>query len=62
MVIASDPAMELDSLTARIARVVRERRYVSGATLADVAAQAGVSKTILSRIENGHGNPSIETL
>jgi transcriptional regulator with XRE-family HTH domain len=54
--------MELDSLTARIARVVREQRYVSGATLAEVATAAGLSKAILSRIENGHGNPSIETL
>jgi transcriptional regulator with XRE-family HTH domain len=54
--------MDLDSLNARIARVVRERRYVSGATLAEVAAEAGLSKTILSRIENGHGNPSVETL
>jgi transcriptional regulator with XRE-family HTH domain len=54
--------MELDSLTARIARVVREQRYVSGATLAEVASAAGLSKAILSRIENGHGNPSIETL
>jgi len=53
---------ELEVLTARIARVVRERRYVSGATLAEVAVRAGLSKTILSRIENGHGNPSVETL
>ena len=53
---------ELESITARIARVVRERRYVSGATLGELAAESGLSKTILSRIENGHGNPSVETL
>jgi transcriptional regulator with XRE-family HTH domain len=54
--------MDLESLTAHVARVVRERRYVTGATLGQVAAEAGLSKTILSRIENGHGNPSLETL
>lgn len=53
---------ELESLTQRIARVIRERRYVTGATLGEVAGEAGLSKTILSRIENGHGNPSVETL
>ncbi|MCW2989665.1 MAG: helix-turn-helix protein [Solirubrobacterales bacterium] len=54
--------MELDALNERIARVVRERRRERGATLAAVADDAGLSRTILSRIENGHGNPSIETL
>ncbi|MBV9820197.1 MAG: helix-turn-helix transcriptional regulator [Solirubrobacterales bacterium] len=54
--------MEFDSLTARISRVVRERRRQTGDTLSQVAARAGLSKTILSRIENGHGNPSIDTL
>jgi transcriptional regulator with XRE-family HTH domain len=52
----------LESLTARIARTVRQRRYESGATLSEVAAKAGLSKTIVGRIENGRGNPSLETL
>ncbi|MGI8711622.1 MAG: helix-turn-helix domain-containing protein [Solirubrobacteraceae bacterium] len=53
---------ELGSVNLRIARVMRARRYVSGATLGELARASGLSKTILSRIENGHGNPSVETL
>lgn len=52
----------LESLTAQIARTVRQRRYETGATLSEVAAKAGLSKTIVGRIENGRGNPSLETL
>lgn len=53
---------DLESLGAQIARVVRARRRASGATLDDLAARSGLSRTILSRIENGRGNPSVETL
>ena len=55
-------AADLDRLTRQIARVLREQRLAAGATLADLARETGLSKTILGRIENGHGNPSIETL
>src|SRR4051794_24564825 len=53
---------EAAALHQRIAAVVRARRRERGASLADVAAESGLSKAILSRIENGAGNPSIETL
>jgi XRE family transcriptional regulator, regulator of sulfur utilization len=55
-------AGQLVSLNQRIARVVRERRRLTGTTLADLARSSGLSKTILTRIENGDGNPSVETL
>ncbi len=53
---------QLVSLNQRIAAVVRERRHLAGMTLGELAHASGLSKTILSRIENGHGNPSVETL
>jgi transcriptional regulator with XRE-family HTH domain len=53
---------ELESLGAQIAGVIRARRRASGQTLEEVASRSGLSKTILSRIENGRGNPSVETL
>ncbi len=53
---------EFESVNQRIASVVRKHRHASGATLGEVARASGLSKTILSRIENGHGNPSVETL
>jgi len=53
---------ELESLGAQIAGVIRARRRASGQTLDEVATRSGLSKTILSRIENGRGNPSVETL
>jgi transcriptional regulator with XRE-family HTH domain len=52
----------LESLGAQIARVIRTRRRASGQTLDELATRSGLSKTILSRIENGRGNPSVETL
>jgi transcriptional regulator with XRE-family HTH domain len=46
----------------RIAGFIRARRRASGLTLDELATRSGLSKTILSRIENGRGNPSVETL
>jgi transcriptional regulator with XRE-family HTH domain len=53
---------ELESLGVRIAAVIRMRRHAAALTLDELAARSGLSKTILSRIENGRGNPSVETL
>jgi transcriptional regulator with XRE-family HTH domain len=53
---------QLVSLNQRIARVLRERRRLTDTTLVELARTSGLSKTILTRIENGDGNPSIETL
>jgi len=53
---------DLGSVGGRIGRAVRARRRASGATLEELASRSGLSRTILSRIENGRGNPSVETL
>jgi XRE family transcriptional regulator, regulator of sulfur utilization len=53
---------ELASLGARIGGGIRARRHTAGHTLEELASRSGLSKTILSRIENGRGNPSVETL
>jgi transcriptional regulator with XRE-family HTH domain len=53
---------ELETLSAQIAGVIRARRHGAGLTLDELASRSGLSKTILSRIENGRGNPSVETL
>jgi transcriptional regulator with XRE-family HTH domain len=53
---------DLDALAARIGRVVRAERVAQGWSLGDLGRAAGLSKTILARIERGEGNPSIETL
>jgi transcriptional regulator with XRE-family HTH domain len=48
----------LDSVGRRL-RTVREQR---GVTLTDVAARTGISKSTLSRLENGQRRPSLELL
>jgi transcriptional regulator with XRE-family HTH domain len=53
------PARELNR---RLGRTIRAHRLAQGSSLTELAAAAGVSKTILGRIEAGDGNPSIETL
>lgn len=52
----------LDQLTVQIARSVRAHRQSRGLTVAALAAKAGLSKSSLATIENGLGNPSVETL
>jgi transcriptional regulator with XRE-family HTH domain len=52
----------LVELNAHVARRVRARRNAQGWSLAVLAERAGLSKTIVARIESGDGNPSIETL
>lgn len=56
------PTDDLSALSGRIGRVVRATRTAKGLSLGDLARASGLSKTILSRIEAGDGNPSIETL
>jgi transcriptional regulator with XRE-family HTH domain len=50
------------ALTESIGRSVRALRTARSLSLGDLARAAGLSRTILSRIESGGGNPSIETL
>jgi XRE family transcriptional regulator, regulator of sulfur utilization len=53
---------DLGTLSRRIGRTVRTDRLAQGWSLGDLARAAGLSKTIVARIERGEGNPSIETL
>lgn len=55
-------ADELPGVIMRVARTIRAHREARGLSLTQTAARAGLSKTILSTIEAGAGNPSIETL
>jgi transcriptional regulator with XRE-family HTH domain len=52
----------LGELNANIARIVRSLRHARGWSLGVLAERAGLSKTIVAKIETGDGNPSIETL
>ena len=52
----------LDELNSGIAREIRALRGARGWSLATLASRAGLSKTIVAKIESGDGNPSLETL
>ncbi|BCJ51181.1 XRE family transcriptional regulator [Actinoplanes sp. NBRC 14428] len=54
----SQPAAPL----AAIAAALRRERERVGISLAELARRAGLAKSTLSQLENGTGNPSIETL
>lgn len=45
-----------------IARNVRRAREQRGMSVSALAAEAGISKSTLSELERGNGNPSIDTL
>jgi transcriptional regulator with XRE-family HTH domain len=53
---------DLTVLGRRLGRTVRAHRTAQGRSLSDLARAAGLSKTILGRIEAGDANPSMETL
>lgn len=53
-----EPATPLD----RIATAVRRERGRLGLSMSELAKRAGVSKSTLSQLESGSGNPSVETL
>jgi XRE family transcriptional regulator, regulator of sulfur utilization len=55
-------APALDQLTVQIARSIRAHRQTRGLSVAALAAKAGISKSSLTTIEAGLGNPSVETL
>lgn len=52
----------MDDLRTRIARTLRRERETSGLSVSELARRAGVSKATVSQLENGSGNPSVETL
>src|SRR5215472_9838338 len=54
--------LSLDRITNLLAQSVRAHRESRGLSLGALAQKAGVSKTSLSKIEAGQGNPSLEVL
>ena len=57
----SEPVAELD-LEAAIGRNVRELRLAHGLSVSDMALRAGISKAMLSKIENANTSCSLTTL
>jgi transcriptional regulator with XRE-family HTH domain len=51
-----------ESSESRVGLKMKHRRLLRGLTLKVLAEQAGCSESMLSRIENGTANPSINTL
>ncbi|QQN78017.1 helix-turn-helix transcriptional regulator [Streptomyces sp. XC 2026] len=49
-------------LIGTIAASIRRERNRTGLSLTEVARRAGIAKSTLSQLENGTGNPSVETL
>lgn len=56
------PRPEDRNLDHHIGQVLREKRQAQSLTIADVASLAGVSRGMLSKIENGQVSTSLETL
>ena len=59
---AGSPTDLEEALGAAIARRVREFRLQLGWTVGQLAAQSGMSKGMLSKIENAQASPSLATL
>ncbi|WP_231363467.1 helix-turn-helix domain-containing protein [Thioalkalivibrio sulfidiphilus] len=61
---APEPATHAEdrNLDQHIGHVLREKRQAQSLTIADVADLAGVSRGMLSKIENGQVSTSLETL
>jgi transcriptional regulator with XRE-family HTH domain len=53
---------ELEHVNRGMATAISDRRRALGLSISELARTAGLSKTILGRIESGRGNPSVETL
>jgi transcriptional regulator with XRE-family HTH domain len=52
----------LNDISSSIARAVRTHRRARELSIGELAKRAGLSKTLVSRLEAGVGNPSVETL
>src|SRR6201991_2601425 len=50
------------TIAATIAAALRRERERAGVSLTELARRAGIAKSTLSQLENGSGNPSVETL
>ena len=44
------------------ARLLREKREAMGLSMNEIAARAGLSHTMISRVERGLRNPTLDTL
>jgi transcriptional regulator with XRE-family HTH domain len=53
---------DIGELSGRIGQAIRTHRLAQGLSVAEMARACGLSRSILTRIESGTGNPSIETL
>jgi transcriptional regulator with XRE-family HTH domain len=52
----------LVDVAGRLGRLVKAQRTAMGLSLGELGREAGLSKTIVAKIESGEGNPSVETL
>lgn len=52
----------MEDLRTRLARTLRREREAASLSVSELARRAGVSKATVSQLENGAGNPSVETL
>jgi transcriptional regulator with XRE-family HTH domain len=52
----------VDFAKAGIGRDLKRKREKAGLTQSQVAAKAGIRMETLSRLENGHGNPTVGTV
>ncbi len=57
-----EPEAIADSLARYLGSTIRELRQKHGLTIADVAEQAGISRGMLSKIENAQTSTSLDTL
>ena len=57
-----DQGANLPSLEETVGAAIREQRQKHGLTLAQVAEQAGISRGMLSKIENGQTSAGMDTL
>ena len=58
---AGDAATPAD-IVALVSMSLRKERARAGVSLTELAKRAGIAKSTLSQLENGTGNPSLETL
>ncbi|NYG54579.1 cupin domain-containing protein [Nocardioides perillae] len=58
----SEPPADLDDALARVGPRLRQLRLERDATLADLAAETGISVSTLSRLEAGQRKPTLELL
>ena len=58
----SDPQDGPASIVTVVSMSLRRERARAGVSLTELAKRAGIAKSTLSQLENGTGNPSLETL